>query len=303
MEGVVQLRSTSVRSDQGVLADEIKLGDQVGHWQTEAVHESIKKRLKLFGNRIKDGAWQQLDGELCTEQFVCSILRPNNAHLEEVFDDSNLTVFRPSPAFQSDLAQADSLSAAIRGLAAPFASSRCEIHFKVFKITLDGQFAESEMYVDTDGAGQSDRVQQNMVWICRWQRIGRDDWKFASIRLTQFEEVHYQAPTGKLFADCTRSVLSANPCFEPHLMRGIDYWRLRFEERFGIDSVSLAGLAIGDVNGDGLDDFYYCDVGGLPNRLFVQQRDGTAKDVSAQTGVDWLDRGHGAFVLGYGQRW
>ena len=151
------------------------------------------------------------------------------------------------------------------------------------------------MYVDTDGVGQAGGVQQNMVWNCEWQRVAPDDWKLASIRLVHFEEVHYRrSPDGKLFSDCTKSALSGNECFKTHLRRGIDHWRLRIEERFGIDSVSLAGLAIGDVNGDGLDDFYFCDVGGLPNRLFVQRPDGTAVDASADAGVAWLDRSYGA---------
>ena len=41
-----------------------------------------------------------------------------------------------------------------------------------------------------------------------------------------------------------------------------------------------SGMAVGDVNGDGLDDVYVCQPGGLPNRLFVQQSDGTAIDRS-----------------------
>ena len=116
--------------------------------------------------------------------------------------------------------------------------------------------------------------------------------------MTQFEEVHYHpSPNGRLFSDCTKSVLSKNACFDTHTRYGIDHWRLRIEERLGIDSVSLTGLAIGDVNGDGLDDCYVCDVGGLPNRLFVQQPDGTALDTAAAAGVDWLDRSYGALLV------
>jgi len=33
----------------------------------------------------------------------------------------------------------------------------------------------------------------------------------------------------------------------------------------------------GDVNGDGLDDVYLCQPGGLPNRLYVQNSDGDAR--------------------------
>ena len=36
--GVIELQAVSARKEQGVLADEIKLGDQKGSWQTEAFH-------------------------------------------------------------------------------------------------------------------------------------------------------------------------------------------------------------------------------------------------------------------------
>ena len=49
------------------------------------------------------------------------------------------------------------------------------------------------------------------------------------------------------------------------------------------------GLSIGDANGDGRDDFYVCEAGSLPNRLYLQQEDGTAIDVSAESGLDWYE--------------
>ncbi|MEQ8839221.1 MAG: VCBS repeat-containing protein, partial [Lacipirellulaceae bacterium] len=43
------------------------------------------------------------------------------------------------------------------------------------------------------------------------------------------------------------------------------------------------------VNNDGRDDLYVCQSGGLPNRLFVAQPDGTARDIAREAGVDILD--------------
>ena len=57
------------------------------------------------------------------------------------------------------------------------------------------------------------------------------------------------------------------------------------------------GLAVGDVNGDGLEDLYVCQSGGLPNRLFVQNDDGTATDMSASAGVDCLNTSSSALIL------
>jgi len=52
---------------------------------------------------------------------------------------------------------------------------------------------------------------------------------------------------------------------------------------------AASGLTVGDANGDGLDDLYVCQPGGLPNRLFLQTPEGTAVDFSVLAEVDWLD--------------
>ncbi|MCH8044509.1 MAG: VCBS repeat-containing protein [Planctomycetes bacterium] len=57
------------------------------------------------------------------------------------------------------------------------------------------------------------------------------------------------------------------------------------------------GLAVADVNGDGLDDLYVCQPGGLPNRLFLQRPDGTASEASASARVDWLDHTASALLV------
>jgi hypothetical protein len=57
------------------------------------------------------------------------------------------------------------------------------------------------------------------------------------------------------------------------------------------------GIAVGDANGDGLDDLYVCDCGGLPNRLYLQNPEGTTRDISAQAGVDWLESSKSALFL------
>jgi hypothetical protein len=51
------------------------------------------------------------------------------------------------------------------------------------------------------------------------------------------------------------------------------------------------------VNGDALDDLYVCQESGLPNRLFIQNRDGSARDQSASWGVDWLEPSRSALLV------
>jgi hypothetical protein len=64
-----------------------------------------------------------------------------------------------------------------------------------------------------------------------------------------------------------------------------------------VDTDGMQGLAVGDANGDGLDDVYICQISPLPNRLFVQNPGGTATDRSADAGVDWQEPSHSALFV------
>ena len=81
------------------------------------------------------------------------------------------------------------------------------------------------------------------------------------------------------------------------MLRSTDHWRARIPVNLGLDVVANHGLALGDVNGDGLDDLYLCQQGGLPNRLFIQNPDGTLTDHTRQSGTGWLDYCASALIV------
>ena len=91
--------------------------------------------------------------------------------------------------------------------------------------------------------------------------------------------------------------MSENPSYEKQLTQGIDFWRDRIPQHLGIYYFGHHGLAVGDANGDGYEDLYICQPGGLPNRLFLHQPDGTAVDVSHRSGVDILNNTRSALLI------
>ncbi len=110
--------------------------------------------------------------------------------------------------------------------------------------------------------------------------------------VNEYGETDYQQPELP-FVDRTEAVLRGET-FDHQLRPGIDHWLTRVESRMGIDIGGWQGVCLADINGDQRPDLYVCQPGGLPNRLYVQQADGSARETSALAGVDFLESTHAA---------
>ncbi len=118
-------------------------------------------------------------------------------------------------------------------------------------------------------------------------RVGhwRCDWESGKpLNLTPLDE-QLTASAKPYFRDVTNALLGS----DKQLTRGIPYWRSRLDPASGIDIYGSNGIAVGDIDNDGLDELYVCQPGGLPNRLFKLQDDGHLKDITQAWGVGFLD--------------
>lgn len=94
-----------------------------------------------------------------------------------------------------------------------------------------------------------------------------------------------------LFADVTGTVLASE-----QLSRGTPYWLAHLDPATGIDIYGNNGVAVGDIDGDGVDEIFVCQPAGLPNKLFRWQS-GRLTDIATQSGVDLLDDTTSALFL------
>ena len=123
-------------------------------------------------------------------------------------------------------------------------------------------------------------------WRTEWIRDASGAWKARSWKADQ-ESI--ATTTGPVFIDVTAQALGGADCYRRQLTHGADYWRTVLDGAVGTDVYCNNGVAVGDFDNDGRDDFYICQPAGLPNRLLRNRGDGTFEDVTEKAGLGILD--------------
>ncbi len=288
------------------------LDPQSDGWESESASEESLGRLRQILAEVtavsedppgKDSA-PHLSTEalqaLLTADFRCTPLCPNA--LSEVFSEPSIVVRREVPQQATPpatwLEGVEGLRQALRALAEPLlATSSRHTHAKLVRVSMEGEAVRTSALIEASGRSATGGVQQQATWDCVWRRGADQSLRLASLEAHDYEAVITQGPAGTWFSDCTRAVLGGSRCFEEQLVHGLNHWLRRIERVHGMHAFARWGLAVGDCNGDGLEDLYLCQPGGLPNRLFVQNADGTVDESSSAAGVDWLDHTSSALFV------
>jgi Tfp pilus assembly protein PilF len=165
----------------------------------------------------------------------------------------------------------------------------------VTRLDLDGEEAQTEVRFDIVGARvHGGRTQENGRWRIAWRKAADGTW--LATRWTGVDRLRSEA-AAPVFSDVTVDALGANPSYREQLVLPLDYWRRTLDGAFATGSIGHHGIAVGDVDGDGLDDLYVCQPPGLPNRLLRNRGDGTFADVTDAAGVGILDNSVSAYFV------
>ena len=232
-------------------------------------------------------------------------LQPDSPETAEAFEGVSTADFktspfeapRSSPLYQSPGISAESeegfgppsierasLAREIRQGISPLETlQRAEL--KVVGISEENGLAEIDLLFHLAGASAKEEQHQ-------WNGQAQLSWdtrkkKFTSFRISSRQHVRI---TAKPFADITSEVLGANASYRDILLPSIDHFRRRLDAAVGIGVYGHNGLAIGDANGDGLEDLYVLTAAGLPNLLYRAEKDGTFTDASGEAGMEAQDR-------------
>ncbi|RZO15648.1 MAG: VCBS repeat-containing protein [Verrucomicrobiaceae bacterium] len=264
-------------------------------WDSEVLSESATKKLKDMAiilrspKKFKNSNINQF----ADSEYKGTSLRPEV--LEQYFNNKKFAVFRGTP----NIGEVP-LNAALDGLVSIFDdSAEIEVELKLYRINLLKDRFSAQVLVHISGTVKEQQIQINSEWNTFWT-LSEEDPKLLGIEALSFEEVRRLGKISeKLFADVTGSVFGDESAYRDQFLRSTDHWRSRLARDFGLDVVANHGMALGDVNGDGLDDLYICQQGGLPNRLFIRSPDGSLKDITAESNTGWIDYCASALILDF----
>jgi hypothetical protein len=296
-EPVVLLTTASIKAEQTIARAHLDPGQD--GWETELVAEEAKQRLLHLGERLAGHGFDNKLLRAVSAEVTCGRLRTTDltqVYSEGIDDEGTIVRHAAIDDEHAPLYQGrEGLRQALDDLAKPLAgASGVHVHVKVIRVSVSQTTAETTSYFEAGGQTAAGSLQQQATWHCEWELSKQRGLQLTSIRSTDYEEVEV---TGPWLVDCTQAVLAPNRSFQEQLAFGHHHWLSRLGRAHGISVFTRSGMALGDVNGDGRDDVYVCQPGGLPNRLYLQQLGGMAIDSSHRSGVDWLDHTSSALFV------
>ncbi|MFT7668394.1 MAG: hypothetical protein ACI8X5_001086 [Planctomycetota bacterium] len=251
-------------------------------WNTEVLSDQAQA---LISGLAEAGLAREALPGFVAQDVMSSVLRP--ASLTVLRESKLLNVARGTISSEMRPGRA-ALGQAFSDLSAFHGKDlgRLHVKMKIVRVVLqDTGSAITQGLFRVWNRNGSGVTQSDNILTCEWRREA-GELVMTSLRA----EAHTQSSSSyELFADCSAAVLGGNAAWSEQLLRGTDDWCGTIERNAGMNQYAHTGLTIGDFNSDGLEDLYVNQAGGLPNRLFIQNADGTATDRSAEMGLDWLD--------------
>ena len=238
-------------------------------WATEVFSDAAAQQLERLATWMEAAPGAGIDlAVLAHESFTAGAVRASR--LRVVYERGPLRVRRPDvdgiEADDDTVAGVKGLESALAAVLEPLRNThQRRVKFEVFGVTArppsDDGPVSTRVRWQAVGRTASGSLQLNAIWRCDWVPGNTGVPLLRSIEVEEYEEITFTGPGATMFSDCTESVLGAEPAFNEQLRFGNEYWMRRVQSVLGIDNYGHHGLAVGDVNGDGLEDLYVCHAG------------------------------------------
>ena len=277
------------------LQDELSRRDAgVDGWDTEVLHDHAKHALKEWMYDLLDpkASAEQLAGHAVADFEPSAALVRDG--LEDLRDAQGWIV-RRAESGEAETADFATLTEAYRARLSDAVEAHADV--KIVGVeAIDEEHFSTEAYVQTlvtrEGGAP---LQFNHEWNLFWKGTPDDEHpKLTRIETLSYEEVEAPRP---LLGDLTEHIFGKFDFFESEFLLGAGELYRRKDRLAGNSYMGWQGLAVGDVNNDGYEDIYVCQPGGLANRLFMRQPDGSVQEVALQAGVAFMDNTRSALLL------
>lgn len=279
------LRGGLLVASLGCLQSSPAAGEPTAEQLADLAGAALKR---LAGPLVEGG---EFPADSVAEQVKCGPLRTKSTRAG-TFPDFTVDRFQFGGKEPSRAGLA-ALAAEFGALRAAMPGRGRQVKFKIIRVEPGPETVKTRQLFTLTAETPDGPAEHNATWETVWQRQG-DALVLTSLRSLEAEET--RGRHGPLLADCTQALLGGLPWFSPHMGHGNAWWRARLQKHFEHFIFGHHGLAIGDVNGDGRDDVYLCQPGGLPNRLLLQQPDGSVLE-AADSGTDLLDHTRSALIV------
>ncbi|MGK0187861.1 MAG: hypothetical protein ACI9R3_003652 [Verrucomicrobiales bacterium] len=267
-------------------------------WNTEIFTLAVNHQLGQIAKWLESGTVKEEQMKMVALEEVRSATLQRSS-LQIVFEDSLVQVKRwnqqgnDEPTYETGLG---AISSHLNELVAPLqpAVDR-HVTFKTYRVEPATDRVATTAQFHANGSLGNGTIEQSATLRFKWTAERQP--RLVTVEVESYEEVTPSATGGIKFADRAPEVFRKEPSYSTQLAKGSDHWRKHLQADFGIDVNGLQGIALGDANGDGLEDLYVCQHGGLPNKLYLRNPDGTLRDVSETAGVDWMELTRAALFI------
>lgn len=283
----------------GQMAPIMAKTDEIGReWNTEVFTRAVDAQLQEIAGMLESGEVDRaVLASVAIDSVLSTELRP--AELETALEDSLVSVRQASAAQLKGAPKESgipSLAAHLNGLLVPLpGADERHVKFKTYRVEPATDRVATTAQFHSSGRMPNGTIEQTATLHFEWT-VEREP-RLVALTASTYEEVAPGAAGRISFTDAAPQVFATTESYARELLPGIDHWRNQLQADFGIDVNGLQGIALGDADGDGLEDLYVCQQGGLPNKLFLRNRDGTLRDFSVEAGVDWMELTRAALFI------
>jgi hypothetical protein len=282
-EGPTADPSAAQTLPQPAVADLLDLVDPgADDWTAEHAQGETGDVLARLARAVEQGT-PALAAPLFAPAAKATALRP--AGLARRRLAGGLEVLRAEGASTAE--PAEPAERALAELVAPLRGAdglRCS--FKIVGVEGEaGAGLRTRVRYEAAGRSSAGHIEQTANWWVDWSGSGAS-LRIAAIRLERLVEA---ARPSFMLTESTGAVLAPGAASVDNLRRGGEFWHGRIDAVGEPNLMGHHGLALGDFDGNGLEDLYVAMGTGLPNLLLRQDADGTLRDVAEEAGVAWLD--------------